>query len=66
MQLNIPFSSEIVIGVTLISFGVYTFAKGASNHMANDNYIKSKNQINHINKLADTALDNKSVISKKI
>lgn len=65
MQLNIPFSSEIIIGVTLIGFGVYTFAKGASNHMANDNYIKCKNQINHINKLADTIIESKSVIPKK-
>lgn len=62
MQVNIPFSSEIIIGITLIGFGVYTFAKGASNHLANDNYIKSKNQIN---KLVDTIIDANTFTSKK-
>lgn len=63
MQLNIPFSSEIIIGITLIGFGVYTFAKGASNQMANDNYIKSKNQIN---KFTDTIIDAKCINPKNI
>lgn len=61
MQVNIPFSSEVIIGIALISFGVFTFAKGTSNHMANDNLIKSKNQIN---KLVDTIIDSKSTNHK--
>ena len=58
MHFNIPFSSEVIIGVALISFGVFTFAKGTSNHMANENFIKSKNQIN---KLVDTIIEEKSI-----
>ena len=58
MQVNFPFSPEVVIGIALITFGVFTFAKGTSNHMANDNFIKSKNQIN---KLVDTIIEAKDI-----
>lgn len=40
MKSKIPFNSEIIIGITLISFGVFTFAKGTSTYLTKDNYNK--------------------------
>jgi len=45
-------NTEIIMGVALIAFGVFSFSKGTSQHIAQDNYIKSAQQIS---KLVNTA-----------
>ena len=42
----ISMNVDIIIGITLISFGVYTFAKGTSQKISEDIYLKSWNKIN--------------------
>jgi len=48
----INMNTEIIMGVALIAFGVFSFAKGTSQHIAQDNYIKSAQQVS---KLVNTA-----------
>lgn len=50
MPLNI--NSEVIMGVILVGFGVLTFAKGTSQHIAQNNYIRSAQEVS---KLVDTA-----------
>ena len=54
-------STDVAIGITLIGFGVYTFAKGASQHLFQDNYIKSTK---HIEKLLETANQTTELLAK--
>ena len=39
-------NSEIVIGVTLVAFGVFSFAKGTSKHFAKNHYKEALNLVN--------------------
>jgi hypothetical protein len=56
-------SADVAIGITLISFGVYTFAKGASQHLFQDNYTKSTK---HIEKLLETANQTSELLIKTV
>ena len=40
-KINLNINSETIIGVTLIAFGAFTFAKGVSQNIINENYVKS-------------------------
>jgi hypothetical protein len=59
--MHLTLSADIAIGITLIGFGVYTFAKGASQHLFQDNYIKSTK---HIEKLLETANQTSELLIK--
>lgn len=61
--MQISLSSDIIIGITLISFGVYTFSKGASQHLSHDNYIKSSKNIEKL--LHTAATSNISINTEK-
>ena len=56
MPLNM--NSEIIMGITLIAFGVFSFAKGTSQHIAKDTYLKSAQ---HVSNLVDTATNAHSI-----
>lgn len=60
--MELSFSSDIIIGITLIGFGVYTFAKGASQHLSDDKYLKSTE---YIEKLLNTASKSNITINEK-
>ena len=55
MPSNFKLSPEIIIGIFLITTGVYTFAKGTADHLANNNFKKSKNVIENILKTASSS-----------
>ena len=40
-------NGEIIIGLTLITIGVISFAKGTSNKLSNDSYIKSAHNVSN-------------------
>ena len=48
-------NSETVIGITLIAFGAFTFAKGASQYIARDTCIKSVQQVSNLANTVNTA-----------
>ena len=48
MPLTLRLSSDILVGVLLITTGVFTFARGTSQHLADNDFKKSKD---HIEKL---------------
>ena len=47
-KINLNINSETIIGVTLIAFGAFTFAKGVSQNIINENYVKSVEQISNL------------------
>lgn len=51
MPLTLRLSSDILVGVLLITTGVFTFARGTSQHLADNDFKKSKD---HIEKLLNT------------
>jgi hypothetical protein len=48
-------NSEIIIGITLLAFGAFTFAKGASEHISNDTCIKTVQQVSNLANTVSTA-----------
>lgn len=58
----INFNSEVIVGITLITIGVLTFAKGSSNKIAIENYLKSAQTVSNLVNTAETAIN----ISKSI
>ena len=51
----IHMNTEIIMGITLIAFGVFSFAKGASDHISKDNLIKSAHNVSNLVKAATSA-----------
>ena len=48
MTLTLRLSSDILVGVFLIATGVFTFARGTSQHLAENDFKKSKNHIEKV------------------
>ena len=51
----ISMNVDIIIGITLISFGVYTFAKGTSQKISEDIYLKSAHNVSNLVHTATSA-----------
>jgi hypothetical protein len=47
-NINVNVNSETLMGVALIAFGAFTFAKGISQHITNENYVKSVQNISNL------------------
>ena len=47
--------SDIIIGITLTVFGIYTFSRGASQHLFEDNVTRSTDNITKLLKIAIAA-----------
>lgn len=60
----IQLNGEIIMGVTLIAIGVISFARGSSNKLSNDNYIKSAHNVSNLVNTA-TSVHNISNTLKK-
>jgi hypothetical protein len=61
----ISLNGEIIIGLTLIAVGVFSFAKGASSKIANDNYIKSAHNVSNLVNTATTAHNISNTLKKE-
>jgi hypothetical protein len=55
MPITFKLSSDVIVGVLLITTGVFTFAKGTSQHLADENFKKSKEHIEKILKTVSNA-----------
>jgi hypothetical protein len=55
MPITFKLSSDVIVGVLLITTGVFTFARGTSQHLADDNFKKSKEHIEKILKTVSNA-----------
>ena len=51
----ISMNTDIFIGITLITFGVFTFAKGTSQNMSDDIYYKSAKNVSNLVHTATSA-----------
>ena len=61
MPLTLKLSSDILVGVLLITTGVFTFARGTSQHLADDNFKRSRE---HIEKIVSTVKSSNIVINE--
>ena len=57
-------NTEIVMGVALIAFGVFSFAKGTSQHLAKDHYIKSAQEVSTLVNCATEAHNISNTVSR--
>lgn len=62
MPLNI--NTEVIMGVALIAFGVFAFAKGTSQHLAQDHYLKSAQNVSTLVNCATTAHNISNTVKK--
>lgn len=60
----INMNTEIIMGVALIAFGVFSFAKGTSQHLAKDHYIKSAQEVSTLVNCATEAHNISNTIVK--
>jgi hypothetical protein len=44
-------NTETIMGITLLAFGAFTFAKGISQQISRDNYVKSLEQISNLSNM---------------
>ena len=61
----IQLNGEIIIGITLITMGVITFARGSSSKLSNDNYIKSAHNISNLVNTATSVHNISNTLKKK-
>jgi hypothetical protein len=61
----ISLNGEIIIGLTLIAVGVISFAKGTSNKLSNDNYIKSAHNVSNLVNTATSVHNISNTLKKK-
>ncbi len=61
----IQLNGEILIGVTLITMGVITFARGASTKLSNDNYMKSAHNVSNLVNTATSVHNISNNLKKK-
>lgn len=58
-------NGEIIIGLTLITIGVISFAKGTSNKLSNDSYIKSAHNVSNLVNTATSVHNISNTLKKK-
>lgn len=58
-------NGEIIMGLTLITIGVISFAKGTSSKLSNDNYIKSAHNISNLVNTATSVHNISNTLKKK-
>jgi hypothetical protein len=61
----IQLNGEIIIGITLITMGVISFAKGASTKLSNDNYLKSAHNVSNLVNTATSVHNISNTLKKK-
>ena len=61
----IQLNGEIIIGLTLITIGVISFARGTSTKLSNDNYIKSAHNVSNLVNTATSVNNISNTLKKK-
>ena len=62
---HININTETLMGITLLAFGAFTFAKGLSQQMSKDNYVRSLEQISNLSNMIHEENEKYNVTNKK-
>jgi hypothetical protein len=61
----ISLNGEIIMGLTLITIGVISFARGTSTKLSNDSYIKSAYNVSNLVNTATSVHNISNTLKKK-